>query len=164
MVALQNGYIYEMAAVYAGVSVSSIYKWLARGRAEFERREGGQSPNRGESRYLQFLHEVEEAKAIAGSQWQDVVNRAATADPNWAWRMLQIRFPDQYSPPARHEVTGAEGGPVQVAHSLNLAEMDDDGLRDSLAALGRVAAQLAADGREANDHDGGGASSGDTAA
>ena len=64
----------------------------------------------------------------------------------------------------RTELTGADAGPVQVAHSLDLSEMSDDALRDSLAALSRVAAQLAADGRDADERDNGGTTDGHPAA
>lgn len=60
----------------------------------------------------------------------------------------------------RHELSGKDGGPVVLDHTHKLAEVSDDDIKRTLAALGRSA--LAASGRTPVHDDSGGAEGEDT--
>lgn len=104
----------------------------------------------------------DEANTIDDLAESVVIKAMQEGDIGSAKWWLERRRRATYS--TRTELTGAGAGPVQVAHSLDLSEMSDDALRDSLAALSRVAAQLAADGRDADERDNGGTTDGHPAA
>ena len=51
-----------------------------------------------------------------------VIDKAAQNDPNWAWKMLQQRYPADYILPIRQELTAAGGGDLVIA-----VKVTDDG-------------------------------------
>lgn len=100
--AVRAGNYYEVAARAAGVEASTFYKWMKRGR------EG-----KGK-RYVEFFHAVEQARAEAERESVEIVRNAAKKD--WAaasWWLERIA-PARWGRRDKFEVTGAEGGPVQV--------------------------------------------------
>lgn len=107
--AVSIGCTYEMAAAYAQISHDSASLWRNRGEAEQKRIADGEESNPEESLYYEFYVAVRQAQLEAGVTWQQVVNDAASKDPNWAWRMLQVRFPDDYRVASPVEVTGKGG-------------------------------------------------------
>ena len=115
--AIEIGAIYEVAAAYARISERTVYGWLKRGEDERERLEDDPeaSPDENEARYLRFLHAVEEAKAVAAISWQQVIDNAAKRDPEWAWRMLQARYPEAYGKGGRSvNITSPDDGPQEI--------------------------------------------------
>ena len=63
---------------------------------------------------MDFFGSVEQARMEAGIRWQAVVDKAANTDPNFALRMLKIRFRNDYQEVNQAEVVGANGGPVEI--------------------------------------------------
>jgi len=95
--AIAEGAGYALAADWAKISEQVALHWMREGRKEQERRDAGDKPDKTKDRYLKFLMAVKEAKAEAGLTWQQVVNRAAKTDPQWADRMLKYRYVTDYA-------------------------------------------------------------------
>lgn len=81
---------------------------------ELERRAKGEAPHEDEQLFVDFFGAVEQARLEAGIRWQQVVDKAASADPNFALRMLRIRFPNDYREPNQTEITGPAGGAMEI--------------------------------------------------
>lgn len=115
---VRAGNYIETAAAYAGISKSSLYNWLRRGREERERVERGEKPKARESVYLGFLDAVE--KALAQSEIRDVTMIAKAAQDSWqasAWR-LERRFPFKWGRREHHHVD--DGGETEHRTLLDL--------------------------------------------
>ena len=104
-----------MAAAYARVGQDTAIDWLKRGKTEMERRAKGELPQEKEQPFVDFLQSVEQARMEAGIRWQQVVDSAANKDPNWAYRMLRVRFPQDYREVTQQEISGPDGGLLPVA-------------------------------------------------
>lgn len=114
--ALAIGCTYAAAAENADIGYSTLRSWILYGERAREEAAAGTVLSREAAKYLAFLEAVEGAKAEALLRWQQTVNRAAEVDPAWAWKMLQVRAPEDYTPPQRVEVTGKDGDAVQHEH------------------------------------------------
>jgi hypothetical protein len=109
------------AARYGGISYRTFLNWYQAGQTEFERLEEAEAqakkadPDPDQKKYLQFFHQVEEAKANGMISWANVLNNAARVDPKWAAYMLEKWDSQTYGQQAqRLEVTGKGGGPIQT--------------------------------------------------
>lgn len=104
----------ETAAVAAGVSERSYYRWMARGERADALRESGKRVRRSDEPYRQFWQQIKraerESEAIAVSHLTKAMPHAPTAVIAW----LERRFRDRWSRTERTELTGAGGGPVAV--------------------------------------------------
>lgn len=116
--AIRVGATYELAAQFGGVSYQSFNGWCKRGRIELERRENGAKPDtkqwKDEEPFVQFLEAVKRAEGQAAVGWLAKIEAAAN-DGNWqaaAWK-LERRYPGEYGR-IRHEVTGADGGALEI--------------------------------------------------
>lgn len=101
--AIKMGNYQETAAAYAGISQSTFYHWMDRGR------------NEPGSIYSEFLEAVEKAKADSEVRDVALIEKAAT-DGSWqaaAWK-LERKFPQKWGRVTRTEITGAEGKPISV--------------------------------------------------
>lgn len=112
--AREIGATYEIAALHAGVSPASLSDWLKTARAI--REETQQNPRRlnaKEKLKVELLKRLDDSDAAAALTWLQVVDLAASNDPNWALRMLQLRYKD-YNPVQRNEISTPEGGEIVV--------------------------------------------------
>jgi transposase len=114
------------AAMARGIPRSTFYYWMARGRAAAGRRKDGLAVEETDQPHLDFLDAVEraesESQVIAVSHLMKAMPSTPTAVLAW----LERRFPQEWSRTERHELTGAEGGPVQVAdYRARLAERSE---------------------------------------
>jgi transposase len=112
---LQAGNYVETAAAFAGISASTFYSWMARGRAEILRVEAGGDPDPGEVDFVEFVETVEKARADAEVRAVHAVQKAAN-DGTWqaaAW-FLERSHPQRWGRFQRTELSGPGGGPVQV--------------------------------------------------
>ena len=116
---LRAGAYVETAAAAAGISKETLYSWLRRGAAD-------------EVPFAAFAEAVEEAQALA--EMRDLALIGKAAETEWtaaAWR-LERKFPSRYGRRQAVEVSGPEGGPIQINDARTrilaiLARGDDPG-------------------------------------
>jgi transposase len=97
---LRAGNYIETACAFVDVDKASLYAWLKRGN----RQKTGI--------YRDFLNATE--KAIAEAEIRDLeVIRKDGAWQGAAWR-LERKFPDKWGRRDRHELTGKDGGPIEL--------------------------------------------------
>lgn len=110
--ALEAGNYKETAAAYAGIGVSTLYRWL----------EWGADPD-GQPIYQEFREAVQSAISRAEVRNVALIQKAAQ-DGTWqaaAW-FLERSAPARWGRWQRVEITGEDGGPVQIEHRSTLAE------------------------------------------
>ncbi len=103
VMAITTGNYIETAAAFAGIHKDTLYDWLKKGA----RAKSGP--------YQEFSDAVE--KALAESEVRDVTLIANAAKDNWtaaAWR-LERKHPERWGRRDRTEVTGKDGGPIEIA-------------------------------------------------
>ena len=122
------GCTFEAASANAGIAYSTYRHWANLGAKAQARLDAGEEVDATARRFLSFLEAIEEAKGLALLQWQSQIDKAAKIDPMWAWRMLQVRAPQDYAPPAvRAEVSGKDGGPVLIQMTWGDTDAGDGG-------------------------------------
>jgi transposase len=132
--ALTSGNYVETAAAYAGVTKQSFYTWKARGELERSRVVAGEEPNAAETIFADFLDAVEKAQATAQVRNVALIQRAAT--DTWqaaAWWLERTR-PKDWGRKVQTEVSGPDGGAVQVT-AASPADLEDK-VRMILASRG----------------------------
>lgn len=117
--ALNLGNYIETAAQYAGISVTTMYNWLDRGRSERQRLDENPDaePNENETKYVEFLEAVEKTRSKAETRAIGLIQKAAS-DGTWqaaAW-FLERSFPARWGRKQNVELTGEGGGSVKVEH------------------------------------------------
>ena len=126
--AVNVGATYELAAQYGGVAYSTFNNWMARGRAEIERRESprvaeGSKQWDTEQLYVEFVEALKGAEGNAAIKWLALIDKAAV--DTWqaaAWK-LERRYPEDYGRQVqdlRHTV------PVGGL-TINIGKDDSDG-------------------------------------
>ena len=119
--ALEVGNFLTHAAGYAGISDRALMKWMARGRHHLD-----QQPDADPFDYTKlpkkermFVHFVQEVTRARMSSVVELVTLMRTAADGGEWRaadrLLVMTDPEHFQPRQRHEVTGANGGPVRTA-------------------------------------------------
>lgn len=100
--ALGVGLSLPAAASLAGVSSSTVYGWLRRGKAS---KGGG---------YSGFVKEVEKALARFEARNAAIINQGAR-EGDWkaALALLERRRPESWAKTEKHEHTGKDGAPVR---------------------------------------------------
>lgn len=99
---LATGAYIETAACLAGIARTTFYEWIKKGNKEKS------------GKYYDFVNAVN--AAVAKSEMRDLgfIDNAAK-DGQWqaaAWK-LERRHPDKWGKRERHELTGADGGPIE---------------------------------------------------
>ncbi len=110
--AISIGGTNEMAAAYAHISIPTALEWLEKGENEAKSIAQGNAPQESEALFFDFFNAVTQARLEAGLRWQMIVNTAAERDASWAYKMLRMRFPNDYKEVTQSEISGPEGGPV----------------------------------------------------
>ncbi len=163
--ALEANATYEIAAQYAGISYHTLLNWRKRGQQVHDRiqalgddavlkvltrremalpeaeRPDGITPD--DWKYFKFFQAVEETVAVAAVNWLQVIDRAASTDPNWAAWMLRMRFPDAYGGGQKQqvEVSTPANHPLEVNHSGTVeTEVTVDQIAGILGILADVGA------------------------
>ena len=112
--AIELGATYELAAKYAGIAESTFYVWM--------------------KDHPEFSEAVHAGEGKAAIVWLAKIEQAGKDD----WRALawkaERRFPKSYGKSDRVELTGKDGGAVQVDHKRDLSKLSDTDL-DLLTAL-----------------------------
>jgi transposase len=93
--ATRKGLGRKVAARLAGISPTTLFNWIRRGR-------------KGESPYVELVAQLKEAEAHGEESLVDLIDmHAASTWQAAAWR-LERRYPERYGPPKQrlqHEVT-----------------------------------------------------------
>lgn len=113
----------QVAVTKAGIHPFTFTVWMKRGDKERVRMWTAdvEEPAEDEMPYVRFVCWVEQAKAHAESKCAEVWR----ASKNWQARQAYGRqFYGWANETQRLELTGADGGPVQVARIPTLAEME----------------------------------------
>lgn len=116
----------EVAAVAAGIARSTFFKWFRQGVRD--RRAGK------DTELAVFSDAIKTAEARAEAR--DVVTIGTAARRQWqaaAWR-LERKYPKRWARTERHEVSGRDGGPVDMRAVRDYSALSEDQL-EALAAL-----------------------------
>ncbi len=160
------------AVTFAGIGQSTFHRWMQRGEAEEARVEDGHAESAEEAPYRQLWQQVSRARARVAIDQVEIVGRAAAggyvvkertrrfkdpgsgqvvtetetdyAPPEWqaARWLLEKSFHREFGRNSL-EVTGADGGAVQVEHGVT-PEVADLAARLAEFAARREPAQLQA--------------------
>jgi len=101
----------ETAAKACGIDKTSVYDWMRKGRDHYEGKDN--KPVKAREPFLTFVKRLDEAQAIA--EMYDIQTIRKASHIRWeaaAWR-LERKFPKRWGR-KRLEITGADGGPIQV--------------------------------------------------
>lgn len=140
--ALRGGNYRDTACKYAGISHTTFHKWMKIGHSE------GAPPE-----YVEFVEAVEKAEADAEVFDIALIRQAATGG-NWqaaAW-VRERKNPEKWGrrDASKVELTGADGGPVDVRVALGVDPAAIEGLASALAVRAASrAGELDADERAA---------------
>jgi hypothetical protein len=111
--ALKLGHFMNNACDYAGISYDAVAKWQRRAKAEEDRVARGEQPNPREQHYVQLVKPIKEARVAAWSRNLQIIQQAADAGTWQAAAWFMERSNKQWA--RQTQVTGPEGGPVQIA-------------------------------------------------
>lgn len=141
--AIVNGDSLEDACAMAGVRYETRRLWLRRGAEQRVHRvriveirgrytiQGPDGPEEHEGvvgwtsgRYRAFLDATERAEAAFRSMCFNQIRIAGADDWRALDRLLALRFPKQFGPASRLEVTGADGGPIATCETFDVRIAD----------------------------------------
>ena len=100
--AIRAGNYLNVAVVYAGISLSSFYQYMEL------------ADNPKNTKYVQFSEAVKKAEADAEARQVALVSKAAIDTWQAAAWMLERKHPNRWGQKVRTEVTGKDGGPVEI--------------------------------------------------
>lgn len=113
---LGAGNYIDTACAAAGISHTTFYNWMDRGKQERDRlRATSSEPAPDEAPYVAFVDAVEKAQADAEARNVAIIQKAAVTG-TWqaaAWWLERTR-PKKYARMEKAEITGPEGGAVRV--------------------------------------------------
>ena len=135
--AIRAGSYLDDAAAYAGISRAVVFRWLAQGKDAQQRHEAGETLTDFETILIDFVDAVENARAQAVIRNVGIIQSAAQ-DGQWqaaAW-YLERTNPRKWGRHETVEITGADGGAIQVEHSVK------DTLAAKFAAAEKAAMQV----------------------
>jgi len=105
----------ELIADVLGISRDTLHAARARARETLARQEAGETLSDDDAAELAFVARLLAARAERAFELQDGVE-AGGGEVDWralAWSLERMQ-PDVYGSRSRTEVTGAEGGPLQI--------------------------------------------------
>jgi hypothetical protein len=153
--AIRAGAYAEIAATYAGVSRSTYFLWMAKGRKDAEDREAGDYPTIDEShshewteeggrcwcghtRYSDFLDRIKEAEASAEIHAVGKVRSAFDTDWKAAMTYLERRYPSRWRRRTTVDVGMENEGGVDLDGGTEEGQGAKERLAHVLAALDRA--------------------------
>lgn len=140
--AVRAGSYLDDAASYAGIARQTLWRWLSAGRTAQDKIDNDEDITDHEHRLVEFCNAVEKARADAVIRNIGIIQQAAQ-DGSWqasAW-YLERTNPRKWGRHETVEITGADGGAIQVEHSV----------KDTLAAKFQAAERAALDVIEARE-------------
>lgn len=124
--ALEDGGTYEMAAKKCGITATTLFAYLRKGRKARELKEEGKEEELGawDPYYLDLVNAIDEKEAEIQAELLSDIRQ----DPSWtskAW-ILERRYGWTKDQTVRHE--GFDGGPMktEVTVTLDLGDKTDD--------------------------------------
>jgi hypothetical protein len=116
----------RVAVASTGIAEKSFYSWMARGLAERERLSlvKGAKENPTEVIFLQFLQQVERAKAEAITKKVAVIAKSGN-EGDWraaAW-WLERQMPEEFGKTDKLEIGGNNGEPIRIQVEMGELEM-----------------------------------------
>lgn len=122
--AVRAGIWLDQAAALAGIAPSSLYLWADKGQRALEVAELTNKPLTGvDAVYADFSEALKKARAEAEARNITLVQQAAS-NGTWqaaAW-FLERSFPQRWGRTDRMEVTGKDGGSVEI--TVSAAELE----------------------------------------
>lgn len=115
--ALRLGVPHKTAAVYGNIGESTLYKWLA------DARKDDAPPH-----LVEFLEAYKAARAEAEVRSVAIIQNAARKQWQAAAWFLERAFPSHWSRTDRHEISGRDGGAIEL-------NVDTDALESKLQRL-----------------------------
>jgi len=129
--AVRAGNYADAAASAGGVSKSTMYGWLSRGKDEQAWIDEGHPPRKAESVYLDFLDAFTRAEDAAEREAVGIWRDQMPNDWRAAKEFLARRHSERWGDRQRMELTGKDGGPVKQEVSTSLSrEQARDILRE----------------------------------
>ena len=104
----------EAAAVAAGVSARTFYRWMARGRDADELHEADGAVDEVDEPFWQFWQQVKRAEAESEALAVAQLTKAMPSTPTATIAWLERRFRERWSRTERLEHAGDGGGPVLI--------------------------------------------------
>lgn len=121
--ALRVGNYRTVACNLADISIQTFWKWMNRGEAE------------GEGPYYEFLMAVLRVEAESENAIVGHVRHAVPNDWRAGIELLQRRHPDRWSKRTQNEVSGPNGGPVELRvvyeDEVDTIDVDPDDIVDA---------------------------------
>ena len=122
--ALRAGAPPEVACAYAGVVRQTYYNWMERGRAAISGANGDLPEVLAKDEFAQLVTAVDTALSqfVVGNLTEIGLQGRLDRPGQWqalAWQ-LERRFPAYFGRKTRHEITGKDGGPIQIENAIIL--------------------------------------------
>lgn len=116
--AVRQGNYYTTACALAGVHINTLYRWLKWGSEE-------ERPG-----YKEFYEDIMTAEAEAEVSLVTVIRTAAEIDYRAGLELLRRRFPERWGARDKAELTGANGGPIELVVTFDDGAPEPEGLED----------------------------------
>lgn len=104
----------ETAAVAAGVSVRSFYRWMSRGQKAEQTAHEDEPIEPSEEPYRQFWQQVKRAESESEAFAVGYLMKSMPTTPTAVLSWLERRFRDRWSRMERIQHAGAGDGPIQI--------------------------------------------------
>lgn len=123
--AIRAGASRQAAAASVGIAGRTLLEWIARG--------DGTSTRESSEDFARLAQDLHAAEAdFEQTLIKDVLAYSAMGEkPDWrgpAW-LLERRFSDRWGKTTKTELTGRDGGPVQVSSNTDFTKLSDAELR-----------------------------------
>ena len=130
----------EVAAQAGGISKSTHYSWIARGKAEKQRLSDSPKakPKKSEELFMEYLDATEKALNDAEARLVLLIAKAAETKKDWraaAWLLThRENSKDRWKEVSKTELSGENGGPIKTETTAHLGEQDIIALANKLSA------------------------------
>jgi transposase len=125
--AITAGAYIETAAAHAGIHKDTLYDWLKKGRQHSQQETNGEKLTEKQQALARFSDAIE--KALGDAELRDIaIISKAAAEGAWqasAWR-LERKFPDRWGKRSHVELTGRNGGHIQVGPAVDLTQLSTE--------------------------------------
>lgn len=128
---VSNGVPLSIAAQRQGVNYTTVLRWRQRGDLAIEQLAAGQDVPERELQFIEFVEKLNMARGQALEERIAQVAEAGHTDWRAASWYLERQVPQEFGQVSRTELTGAEGGPIQIAQA-ELVKWAEDTVKRSI--------------------------------